>query len=118
MDWLQGISGVVVQAESPDWAPLEAALGDVIGEWFMWMHEIRLADGLRLHAYKHVTTRRYLHLASHGFAFDHRIDGSYGIVALPTAIMRAFSGWERAQPPPRHVRALCMAVEAARRQAA
>jgi hypothetical protein len=32
----------------------------------MWMFEVRLSDGTPLHAYKHIDTRRYLHLASDG----------------------------------------------------
>jgi hypothetical protein len=35
----------------------------------MWMHEVELEDGTRLHAYKHHETRRYLHLDHGGRAF-------------------------------------------------
>jgi len=34
----------------------------------MGMHETELADGRRLHAYKHIQTRRYLPLADDGSA--------------------------------------------------
>lgn len=62
------------------WATLEAALGSDIAAWFMWMHEIRLDDGTRIDAYKHTTTRRYLHLSDDGRAFDYLGDGGYGEV--------------------------------------
>ena len=37
------IKGELVQHERPDWEPLANAL---LG-WFMWMHEVKLADGYR-----------------------------------------------------------------------
>ena len=76
------IEGVVIQMGMPDWTPLEAAIGRDIAGWFMWMHEVRLSDGSRPHAYKHASTRRYLHLAGDGRAFDLRLDGSYCEVGL------------------------------------
>ncbi len=110
-------NGIVVQAGVPNWAPLEAVVGRDLAGWFMWIYEIELADGSRIHAYKHMTTRRYLHLVSDGRAFEHHADGRYGEVGLASAIVRAFSGWERAQPPSRHRRAMRAAVESARRAA-
>jgi hypothetical protein len=108
----------VVQADAPAWEPLEAAIGSDIAEWFMWTHEIRLVDGWRLHAYKHVSTRRYLHLTEDGRAFDSRGESFYREIRLASAIARAFSGWERSMPSPRHLRALRMAIESARDLAA
>jgi hypothetical protein len=108
------IAGTVKQTDAPAWAPLEAAISSELAEWFMWMHEIQLIDGSQLHAYKHLITRRYLHLAEDGRAFDYRVDGLYGEVALASAIVRTFSGWERALPPPRHLEALRLAVKATR----
>lgn len=35
----------------------------------MWMFEVELASGLRLHAFKHIETRKYLHLDTEGRAF-------------------------------------------------
>jgi hypothetical protein len=35
----------------------------------MWMFEVELSDRRRLHAYKHIDTRRYIHLAADGKAF-------------------------------------------------
>jgi hypothetical protein len=84
----------------------------------MWMHEIQLADGSKIHAYKHSVTRRYLHLAADGRAFDYRVDGRYCEVYLATAIVRAFSGADRLLPSDEHLQAVRAAVQAARLRAA
>jgi hypothetical protein len=60
--------GQLVQYESPQWQPLLDLAPDQIDD-FMWMHEIELESGLRVHAYKHRETRRYLHLDIDGRAF-------------------------------------------------
>jgi hypothetical protein len=88
---IKNIRGVVVQTDAPDWEPLETAIGSDTAGSFMWMHEIRLVDGSRVHAYKHVNTRRYLHLAEDGRAFDYRADSSYGEVRLSLALARALN---------------------------
>jgi hypothetical protein len=49
---------------------LDLAPDDV--EDFMWMFEVELESGLRLHAYKHIETRKYLHLDKEGRAFVYR----------------------------------------------
>lgn len=54
--------------ERPDWGPLAMLAPDHIGD-FMWMFEVELESGTRLHAYKHWETRRYLHLDHGGRAF-------------------------------------------------
>ncbi|MGN6201664.1 MAG: hypothetical protein ACTHNY_04595 [Solirubrobacterales bacterium] len=60
--------GQVLQFDHPVWEPLENLAFEHAGE-FMWMHEVELEDGTRLHAYKHWETRRYLHLDHGGRAF-------------------------------------------------
>jgi hypothetical protein len=60
--------GRVVNYEDPVWEPLAQLAPDELGD-FMWMHEVELEDGTRLHAYKHHETRRYLHLDHGGRAF-------------------------------------------------
>lgn len=60
--------GRFVQCGSPVWGPLFELAPEHVGE-FMWMHEIELESGCRLHAYKHHRTRRYLHLDHGGRAF-------------------------------------------------
>jgi hypothetical protein len=56
------IRGVMTQGDTPDWGPLERTVGyDVVGD-FMWMFEVELEDGRMLQAYKHIDTRRSVHL--------------------------------------------------------
>lgn len=81
------LSGDVVQFERPDWRPLSSTLGERLAEWFMWMHEVRLADGTAVHAYKHVRTRRYLHLDCSGAAFAYLGGSDYAPVSLSRAVM-------------------------------
>lgn len=63
------LTGEVVNYETPDWAPLENIIEDDVCSWFMWMSEMELEDGTRIHAYKHRWNRRYLHLSARGEAF-------------------------------------------------
>ena len=56
------------QYDKPEWGPLLELAPDHIDD-FMWMFEVELESGLRLHAYKHIETRKYLHLDKEGRAF-------------------------------------------------
>jgi hypothetical protein len=56
------------QHEKPEWEPLLELAAEHIDD-FMWMFEVELESGLRLHAYKHIETRKYLHLDKEGQAF-------------------------------------------------
>lgn len=60
--------GQVLQFEHPVWEPLIELTPEHLNE-FMWMHEVELEDGTRLHAYKHWETRRYLHIDHGGRVF-------------------------------------------------
>jgi hypothetical protein len=63
------VRGVMTgQYDKPDWEPLLELAPDHVDE-FMWMFEVELESGLRLHAYKHIDTRKYLHLDKEGRAF-------------------------------------------------
>ena len=75
--------GTSTQGEWPEWAPLLKAVGEEITGDFMWMFEVVLTDGMSLHAYKHIDTRRYIHLASNGEAFVYEPPDHYR--ALPAA---------------------------------
>lgn len=110
------INGTVVQAEEPCWSSLEAVLGTELAGWFMWMYELRLEDGTRVDAYKHVATRRYLHLSASGSALRYSVGGRYLRVDLAVAITTAFDGWRCAGP--RDVELLAVAVASAGRAAA
>lgn len=70
------LTGEVVQYEEPDWEPLENVIDLDACADFMWMFEVELEDGNRLHAYKHYWNRRYLHLSARGeaFAFIWKLD--------------------------------------------
>jgi hypothetical protein len=65
------ITGHMLDGDDPTWEPLLAAVGGHHAAWFMWMYEIELADETRVHAYKHVSTRRYMHLCENGRAFEY-----------------------------------------------
>ncbi len=54
--------------EHPDWGPLIELAPEHVDD-FMWMFEVELENGVKLHAYKHWETRRYLHLDHSGRAF-------------------------------------------------
>lgn len=71
------ISGTLVQYDEPVWGPLLSAIGEELTGWFMWMHELELSDGTRVHAYKHQMTRRYLHLSDDGRAFEYTGSDDY-----------------------------------------
>jgi hypothetical protein len=98
MEWRRGR---VTQYERPVWEPLIELVGlDVVGG-FMWMNEVEFDDGLELHAYKSIATRRYLHLAVDGRAFRYGSPGRYAEITLREALEEAFTGWEDLLPAPR-----------------
>ena len=74
------IAGEMGQGDRPNWEPLEAMVGEELAGEFMWMFQVDLADGTAVHAYKHIFTRRYLHLAEDGrtFAFTYQRSVSHG----------------------------------------
>jgi hypothetical protein len=97
MEWRWG---ELVQCERPVWEPLIELVGlDIVGG-FMWMNELELDDGLEVHAYKSIATRRYLHLAVDGRAFRYRSTGRYEEITSREALEEAFRDWEEALPPP------------------
>jgi len=71
------LTGRLTQFERPDWDPLLDVVGLEQVRSFMWMNELELADGTRVHAYKHIATRRYLNLAADGRAFAHERPDRY-----------------------------------------
>lgn len=90
------LSGDMLQGEAPDWGPLER-LGFLLLGDFMWMFEARLENGVRIDAYKHRISRRYLHLAGDGRAFDYR-DGSYVPIPIERAVHAVYDSavsWPR-----------------------
>lgn len=59
-------SGRARQYRSPTWRALELMVGSRQLSEYMWMHEVLLEDGHRLQSYKHVRSRRYLHVDESG----------------------------------------------------
>lgn len=89
------ITGDVTQYEEPDWEPLRELIGMELADWFMWMHEIELDDGATVHAYKHITTRRYFHLAVDGRAFTYTSGGFYREIEPRLVIDLVFEEWDK-----------------------
>jgi hypothetical protein len=83
-----------------EWRPLIELVGVQLVGWFMWMFELELVDGCRVHAYKHIATRRYIHLAHDGRAFAYAGDDRYRVVEPGAAIDSVFAGWEAIAPEP------------------
>lgn len=117
MSTARPISGDVVQAETPHWKPLLAVVGEGLAEWFMWMFELRLSDGTRMDVYKHVTTRRYLHLSADGAAFRLCAPAGYRPSDVCTEIAGAFVGWESGEPTRESIAALNALMSDERRAA-
>jgi len=81
-------TGRETNAREPDWSPLERLTGgdDLILGQFMWMYCARLEDERVVHAYKHIETRRYLHLAGDLTAFEYRGDQDHEYASVPLGI--------------------------------
>ena len=100
------IAGEMRQYDEPDWQPLYDIVGVHLADWFMWMHEVELDDGRRVHAYKHIATRRYFHLGVDGRAFVYvpgarlSAPGTYREIDRLDAIDLVFLTWEELAPPP------------------
>jgi hypothetical protein len=106
------IAGDLLQYDRPNWGPLEHLVGRQLAPSFMWMHSVQLDDDAVVHAYKHLSTRRYCHLAEDGRAFLHTPAGGYREVTRRLAIVVAFDGWASLCPQPERA-----AVRAALRRA-
>jgi hypothetical protein len=87
------IRGVADQGESPNWAPLLAAVGEDVTAGFMWMFEVATSDGRRLQAYKHIVTRRYVHLDDDGNAFYYAHPDRYRPIAFDRLLEAVLSSW-------------------------
>jgi hypothetical protein len=111
------IAGRLQQYRKPIWAPLRDLVGHELAHWFMWMCEVELADGARVQAYKHVSTRRYLHLDAGGHAFTYTAEGSYRPIHRRDAIDSAFRNGDVLSPRPDDVAAARAALRRARQDA-
>src|SRR3954469_7094775 len=87
------VTAHVTQFDHPEWGPLELAVGeDLMWPW-MWMCELRTTAGVAYHAYKHHSTRRYLHLGPEAEALDYVGDHRYLPIALVEALELALRPW-------------------------
>ncbi len=86
------------RVERPDWDPLIDLVGLELVRWFMWMGQIELVDDTHVHAYKHVATRRYVHIGDDGRLFAHASPDRYTQIAAAAAIEDVFCGWENVLP--------------------
>lgn len=84
-------TGRSTQGDRPDWQPLLDAVGAVVTGDFMWMFEVELSDGTPLHAYKHVDTRRYVHLTPDGVAFVYEPPERYREIPLARVLTAVFA---------------------------
>ena len=91
-------NGAVVGHHDPVWGPLERVVGLQLAGSFMWMHEVQLTGGTRIHAYKHRFSRRYLHLTPDGQAFRFEAPSRYRPSSLRADIRSVFMCWEEELP--------------------
>lgn len=80
-------------ADEPDWRPLFRAVGEDLMPTFMWMYEVRVPGVPALQAYKHIHTRRYLHLDARANAFVYIGKQSYRPIALATVLELVLAPW-------------------------
>jgi hypothetical protein len=89
------IYGEMSQGGHPVWEPLERAAGMELADGFMWMYEIDTTDGGHIQAYKHIDTRRYLHLDGEGRAYEYIAEQRYREIPLADALDLALCTWQR-----------------------
>jgi hypothetical protein len=90
-------------------------VGEDLLETFMWMHEAATPAGERIHAYKHIETRCYVHLDLHGHAFVYVDEDRYRPLPLATALELALAAWwEELDPSPEEVASAWSAIARAR----
>jgi len=81
----------MIQGDRPDWRPLHELVGDRVTGDFMWMYEVELSDGSSLQAYKHIDTRRYIHLDAESAAFAYESPGRYREVPAADVLAEVFA---------------------------
>lgn len=109
------IAGEMCLHDEPDWQPLYDLVGVRLADWFMYMCASELEDGVRVHSYKHITTREHLHLGADGRAFAYVPRYRYREIDRRQAIDNVFDTWEElaSGPDDRDRIALVRAREAA-----
>lgn len=109
------MAGRISQREEPDWRPLARLMGEELVSSFMWMHEVEMPAGERFQAYKHIDTRRYLHVDLSGNAVAYVGGERYRPVALSAALEQVLRPWwEHLHASPEDVALAWAAIERAR----
>jgi hypothetical protein len=89
------LHGRPTESAHPYWRPLLDLVGDELVADFMWMLEILLEDDSMLHGYKHIPSRRYLHLHEDGGrAFVCVAHGRYLEIHPRVALEAVFGEWQ------------------------
>ena len=92
MEGAERTRGEVCNFKQPNWRPLERVAEEIAGA-FMWMFEVDMENGDRVHAYKHIDTRCYLHLGVSGTAYAYVDEDDYRVVDLGTLLSEALMDW-------------------------
>lgn len=79
--------------DTPNWEPLERLLGAELTPLFMWMGSHTHRTGAVLHAYKHLETRRTLHLDAQLRAYVYGPSGRYQPVHTHDALHAVLEPW-------------------------
>ena len=77
----------------PLFEPLEKLLPDTLCRHFMAMYQSSTPDGLVIHAYKHIDTRRYLFIDGDGGTWRYTGTSSYCRIPVGGALEEAFCQW-------------------------
>jgi hypothetical protein len=100
------VPGAPAWREHANWDPLIALVGLEVVGCFMWMHELELDDGTRVHAYKNIATRRYVCVGVDGRVYLERSPDRYLEVTPLAALEDVFTGWVDSPEDADAVRAL------------
>lgn len=86
------LTGRSVSIDALDCEPLHSIVGLELCSQFMQMFDVRLSNGHTVRAFKHITTRGYLHLdrTEPGLAYWYTDTGRYRPVDLKTALVAVF----------------------------
>ena len=117
MQPIKTVHGESLQGDSPCWDPLLKVAPELV-EHFMWMFEVELEDGRRVHAFKHVSTRRYLHLDHRANAFAYMGHSRYRQIDLDFLLEEALRPWwDGLGATPEETAACWTVIERARQRA-
>jgi hypothetical protein len=83
--------GTSTQGDNPEWGPLLAAVGEEVVGDFMWMYEVELDNGTPLQVYKHIDTRRSVHLDPRGTAFVYQPPDRYRSFPVADVLAAVFA---------------------------